>query len=54
MTDHDQKELFKQAIKEWMDEQSAKIGRWTIKTLATIAITGLLFAYFKFGGFKFP
>jgi hypothetical protein len=57
MTDlppNDQKELIKQAIKEWMDEKYAEIGRWTVRVIITTALSMLLFWYIKTQGFKFP
>lgn len=57
MTDlppHDQKELIKQAIKEWMDEKYAEIGRWTVRVVLTSALSALLFWYIQTKGFKWP
>lgn len=57
MTDlnsNDQKELIKQAIKEWMDEKYAEIGRWTVRVVLTSALSGLLFWYIQTKGFKWP
>jgi hypothetical protein len=50
----EQKELFKQAIKEWMDERYADVGRWAVKVILTTALTGLLWAYIQARGFKIP
>lgn len=50
----EQKEIFKQAIREWMDERYAEVGRWTIRVLITTALTALLWVYIKSGGFKWP
>ena len=52
--DQDHKEIVKQAIKEWMDERYAEIGRWTIRVILTTAVTGLLWAYIQARGFKIP
>lgn len=57
MTDlntQDQKDLIKQAIKEWMDEKYAEVGRWTVKVIITAALSALLFFYIKTQGFKWP
>lgn len=54
MTDQDQKEVVKQAIKEWMNERYAEVGRWTVRIVLTTALTGLLYAYIQARGFKFP
>lgn len=57
MTDFDpkqQKEIFKEAIKEWMDEKYAEIGKWTVRVLTTAVLTGLFWAYIQSKGFKWP
>lgn len=50
----EQKELIKQAIKEWMDEKYAEIGRWTVRVLLTTTLSALLFYYIQTKGFKWP
>jgi len=54
MSDNEQKELFKQAIKEWMDEKYAEVGKWFIKTIAVAGLTLLLYWYTVVKGFKIP
>lgn len=54
MTDLDQKEITKQAIKEWMDERYADVGRWAIKTVIVAGLTMFLFKYIEWRGYKFP
>ncbi len=54
MSDQEQKDIVKQAIKEWMDERLREFGWWSLKTLAIAALTVLLFAYVKVKGFSFP
>jgi hypothetical protein len=54
MTERDQKEVMKQAIKEWMDERYADIGRWTVKTAIVGGLASLLLWYISMRGFKFP
>lgn len=54
MIDPDKKEVIKVAIKEWMDEQYAAVGRWTVRTLIVAAVTMFLFKYIEWRGFKFP
>jgi hypothetical protein len=49
-----QKDLFKEAIKEWMDERYADLGRWAIKVILTTAVTGLLWVYIQARGFHLP
>lgn len=38
-----QKAAIKEALKEWMDEQFAALGRWTFYGLLTIAFAGLVY-----------
>lgn len=54
MTDQDQRNLIKQAIKEWMDERYADVGRWTMRSLVVAAVTMFLFKYIEWRGGKFP
>lgn len=54
MTERDQKEVMKQAIKEWMDEKYSDVGKWFVKTLLVAGVTSLLFYYISMRGFKFP
>lgn len=54
MTERDQKEVMKEAIKEWMDERYAEVGKWLVKTLLVAGVTSFLFWYVSARGFKFP
>lgn len=54
LTDEEQKELIKAAIKEWLDEQYNAVGRWFLKSLAVAAIGSFLFWYISVRGMKFP
>lgn len=54
MTDQDQKELFKQAIKEWMDEQYSAFGRFIVGKLIWAGLVSFLIWYVSVRGFKFP
>lgn len=50
----DQKEVMKQALKEWMDERYADVGRWAVKTLLVAGVMSFLFWYIQVRGFKIP
>lgn len=54
LNNRDQKAVVKQAIKEWMDERYADVGRWTVRSLVVAAVTMFLFKYIEWRGFKFP
>lgn len=54
LTPNEQKEITKLAIKEWMDERYAEIGRWTVKSLLVMGVTGFLIWYIQVRGFKLP
>lgn len=45
MTPEEQKEIFKQAIKEWMDDQYALLGRWVVTKLLIAGVTAFLLWY---------
>ena len=49
-----QKELFKQAIKEWMDEKYADLGKWVLKKIVVAAVVSFLAWYISINGFKIP
>jgi hypothetical protein len=53
VTNDDQKELFKQAVKEWMDEQYAKFGKWILGRLLIAGLTSFLLWYIAHTG-KLP
>ena len=54
LNDKEQKEIIKQAIKEWMDERAADIGWWFIRTLVVAGVTSFLAWYISVRGYKFP
>jgi hypothetical protein len=49
MSEPELKEAIKEAAKEWLDNQMAMVGRWTIKSLAGIILVGLLIIALKYG-----
>jgi len=54
MTHDEQKELVKQAIKEWLTDQKAAFGWWSIKTIGVAALMVFLSFWFSQKGIKFP
>lgn len=52
--DEFKKDLFKQAIREWLDEKYAEIGHWTVRTLLIAGIGWFIFEYIQARGFKLP
>lgn len=54
MTEPDQKEIVKQAIKEWMDERYAEIGKYAVRSLVIAGVTYFLFKYIEFRGYHLP
>lgn len=54
MTERDQKDIFKEAIKEWMDERYADLGKWVLKKLVLAAVVSFLAWYISNNGFKLP
>lgn len=47
-----QKRVMKEAMQEWLDKKLAEFGWWTMKGLGALAVSALLWAAFKTGGFK--
>lgn len=37
------KEVMREAIKEWLDEQAAKFGRWSLRFLVALLLSALLY-----------
>lgn len=54
MSEQDQKELYKQAIKEWMDEKAADVGWWFIRTILTGGVAMIVYYWVVVRGYKFP
>lgn len=46
----DQKEIIKEAFKEWLDEKAAEFGKWTLKFIGS-AIFGALLYFLVTHGF---
>ena len=36
------KEALKEALKEWMDDKFAEVGKWGVKGLAVVVLTGII------------
>jgi hypothetical protein len=54
MTPDEQKELYKQAIKEWMDETASEIGWWFLRTMAMGAVAYIIYFWVMVRGYRFP
>ena len=50
----EQKTVMKQALKEWMDERYAEIGRWAVRTLLVAAVMSFIVWYVQARGYKLP
>ena len=46
----EQKDLIKEAFKEWLDEKASQFGKWTLKYIGT-AIVGAMLYYLVVNGF---
>lgn len=51
MSDDDIKDVFKEALKEWMDEKFAKFGKWTLGALGVIIFGFILKLISSWHGF---
>jgi len=49
MTEPAEKEIFKAAIKEWMDEKFATFGKWTFGAFFVLAFGWLVYGLVQFG-----
>lgn len=54
MADEEQRDLIKSAakdaIKEWLDDQFAKFGKWSMAALASAALAGLVYFILNVSG----
>ena len=54
MPDNDAKAAMKEAIKEWMDEQLAEFGRWSVHAIFVAALGALGYYLVSHGSFSAP
>lgn len=54
MTEPDEKELLKEALKEWMDEQYAKFGKFILTRMLWAGVLAFFIWYLNTHGVKFP
>lgn len=47
---YEQKEIVKEALKEWLDDKWAAFGKWTAKGIATMAFSALAYWYLSTHG----
>jgi hypothetical protein len=52
MSNEDMKNAVKEAIKEWLDETSASLGKAVIKWTAGVLVAALLYYFVITKGFK--
>ena len=45
--DQREKDIMKQAIKEWLDDAFAEFGKWTIKGILALAFCGAVYLALK-------
>jgi len=44
------KEIVKEALKEWLDEKFATFGKWTATGLAAVMLAGLMYLWLNTNG----
>ena len=54
MANEIEKEIVKQAIKEWLNERVAQFGWFSIKTIFSVIVAGLAYAYLVTHGWTIP
>lgn len=47
LNQNEQKEVVKQAIREWMDDAFAEFGKWTLKGILVLAFAGCVYLALK-------
>lgn len=52
LTKEEQKQVFKQAIREWLDEQFLAFGKWSAGAIAAMAFVALLYFILKASGWS--
>ena len=50
--DPDTKEALKEALKEWLDEKFAEIGRWSFMTITALVLGALVLFILKMNGWS--
>lgn len=48
----EQKEIIKEAIKEWLDDQFKTFGKWTARGLAVIGFSAFVYFIGTWSGWK--
>lgn len=43
------KDALKEAIREWLDEKLAEVGKWTMRGVFSMAFALLVYAFIHFG-----
>lgn len=46
------KEAVKEALKEWLDEQFARVGRWTVHGIVAAALVALVYFILMHNGWR--
>lgn len=45
MTKDEQKEIVKEALREWLDQQFATFGRWSLNAILALLLAGVVWAW---------
>jgi len=54
MAETELKQAIKEALKEWMDTKYQEFGKWTVRTLLSVAFFGLMYLFFSTNGWHLP
>lgn len=52
MDKEEQKAVLKEALREWMDEKFASLGKWTLGTLASLTLAAIVYFILWANGWK--
>ena len=50
----DMKDAFKEALKEWLDEKYATVGKWSMRGIASMILVALTYIALQLAGWKPP
>lgn len=50
MTDQDEKQVLKEALREWLDEKFAAFGKWSLSAIAAAALAALTYFILSMNG----
>lgn len=50
MSDPETKDALKEALKEWLDDKFAELGKWSFRTISVVALGALTYFILQVNG----